>query len=65
MFVDVGLTWRVTPELSEGRASRTIVRASVNSPWWETIVWKLLRERTVINNIIVSYTVQVLLINEN
>ena len=54
MFVDVGLTWRVTPRVSEGRASRTTVRASVNTPWWETIVGNLLREIVVANNIIVS-----------
>ena len=40
VFVDVGLTWRVTPQVIEGRASRTTVRVSV----WETIVGKLLRE---------------------
>ena len=64
VFVDVGLTWMVTPKVSEGRASRTTVRASVSSPWWEAIVGKLLREMVVTNNIIVSYTVQVPLINE-
>ena len=64
VFVDVGLTWRVTPQVSEGRASRT-VRASVSSPWWEAIVGKLLREIVVINNMIVSHTVQAHLINEN
>ena len=56
VFVDVGLTWRVTPQVSEGRASRTTVRASVSSPWWEAIVGNLLREIVMINTIIVSYT---------
>ena len=54
VFVDVGLTWRVTPQVSEGRASRTTVRASVATPWWEAIVENLLRERVVTNNISVS-----------
>ena len=44
VFVDVGLTWRVTPQVSEGRASRTTVRASVCTPRWEAIGGKLLRE---------------------
>ena len=44
VFVDVGLTWRVTPQVSEGRASRTTVRASVCTPRWEAIGWNLLRE---------------------
>ena len=44
VFVDVGLTWRVTPWVSEGRASRTTVKARVSSPWWEAIVGKLLIE---------------------
>ena len=65
VFVDVGLTWRVTPWVSEGRASRTTVRARQSGPWWEAIVGKLLREIAVTNNIIVSHTVQVLSINEN
>ena len=56
VFVDVGLTWRVTPQVSEGRASRTRVRASVSSPWWEAIVGNLLREIVMINAITVSYT---------
>ena len=56
VFVDVGLTWRVTPQVSEGRASRTTVRASVSTPWWEAIVGNLLREIVMINAIIVSYT---------
>ena len=30
VLVDVGLTWRVTPQVSEGRTSRTTVRASVS-----------------------------------
>ena len=42
VFVDVGLTWRVTPWVSEGRASRTTDRARVRTPWWEIIVGKLL-----------------------
>ena len=54
VFVDVGLTWRVTPQVSEGRASRTTVRVSMNTPWWEAIVGNLLREIEVTNNIIVS-----------
>ena len=54
VFVDVGLTWRVTPQVSEGRASRTTVRASVSTPWWEAIVGNLLREIVVTNIIIVS-----------
>ena len=45
-LVDVGLKWIVTPYVSEGRPSRTIVRARVSTPWWETIVGKLLRETT-------------------
>ena len=44
VFVDVGLTWRVTPQVSEGRASRTTVRASVCTLRWEAIGWNLLRE---------------------
>ena len=43
MLVDVGLTWRVSPEVSEGRASRTTARARVRTPWWEIIVGKLLK----------------------
>ena len=54
VFVDVGLTWRVTPQVSEGRASRTTVRVSMNTPWWEAIVGNLMREIEVTNNIIVS-----------
>ena len=50
VFVDVGLTWRVTPQVSEGRASRTTFRASVSIPWWEAIGRKLLREIVVTNN---------------
>ena len=38
VFVDVGLTWRVSPEVSKGRASRT----KVSTPRWEVIVRKLL-----------------------
>ena len=53
-FVDVGFTWRVTPQVSGGRASRITVRASVNTPWWEAIVGNLLKEIVVTNNIIVS-----------
>ena len=34
----------VTPQVTEGRASRTTVRASVSIPWWEAIVGNLLRE---------------------
>ena len=51
-FVDVGLTWRVTPEVSEGRANRTTVRTRVSTSWWEAIVGKLLREigEKVLNN---------------
>ena len=51
-FVDVGLTWRVTPEVSEGRANRTTVRTRVRTSWWEAIVGKLLREigEKVLNN---------------
>ena len=57
VFVDVGLTWRVTPQVSEGRASRTTVRASVSTPWWEAIVRNLLRGRYIVvsNNVIVFY----------
>ena len=54
VFVDVGLTWRVTPQVSEGRASKTTVRASMSTPWWEAIVRNLLREIVVTTNIIVS-----------
>ena len=43
VFVDVGLTWRVTPWVSEGRASRTTVRARERTPSSDTIVGKLLR----------------------
>ena len=32
MLVDVGLTWRVTPEVSEGRASRTTVTSQGEHP---------------------------------
>ena len=49
MFVDVGLTWRVTPQVSEGRASRTTVRVSGSTPRWEAIVGNLLREIVVTN----------------
>ena len=55
--VFICLTWRVTPQVSEGRASRTTVRASVNSPWWEAIIGKLLREIIMTNNTIVSYSI--------
>ena len=44
VFVDVGLTWRVTPRVSEGRTSRTTVRARVSTPWWETILATFLRK---------------------
>ena len=46
MLVDVGLKWIVTPYVSEGRPSRTIVRIRVSTPWRETIAGKLLRETT-------------------
>ena len=44
VLADVGLTWRVTPQVSEGKASRTTVRARVGTPWWEAMMGKLLRE---------------------
>ena len=47
VLVDVGLTWRVTPWVSDGRASRATVRARVSTPWWETIVRRLFGEITV------------------
>ena len=49
VFGDDGLTWRVTPQVSKGRASRTTVRASVRTPWWEAIGWNLLRVIAVTN----------------
>ena len=54
VLVDVGLTWRISPQVSEGRISRTTVRARESTLWWETIVGKLLREIVVTNNIIVT-----------
>ena len=54
VLVDVGLTWRVTPQVSEGKASKTTVKASMSTPWWEAILGNLLREIVVITNIIVS-----------
>ena len=54
VLVDVDLTWRISPQVSEGRISRTTVRASESTLWWETIVGKLLREIVVTNNIIVT-----------
>ena len=50
VFVDTGLTLRVSPYVSDGRASRTTVKASVSTPRWEAIVGRLLREIVVTNH---------------
>ena len=43
VLVDVGLTWRIFPLVSEGRANRTAVTMKVSMPWWGAIVmFKLL-----------------------
>ena len=48
VLVDVGLTLRVSPLDSEGKASRTTTRASasVSTPWWEAIEGRLFGETT-------------------
>ena len=52
MFVDVGLTLRVSPNVSEGRARRTMAR--IVTLWWEAIVRRLLEVRVVTNNTMVQ-----------
>ena len=51
VLVDIGLTWRVSPKVSEERASRTMARMIILR--WEAIVRRLLEGisvRVVINN---------------
>ena len=45
MLVDIGLTWRVSPKVSEGRTSRIMARMMILS--WEAIVRRLLEEISV------------------
>ena len=44
VLADVGLTWRVSPYVSEEKASRTTVSVRVSITWCVAIVGKLLRE---------------------
>ena len=44
VLVDVGLTWRVSPYVHEGRTSRTTIKTRESISSWETIAGMLLRE---------------------
>ena len=44
VLADVDLTWRVSPYISEEKASRTTVSVRVSITWCVAIVGKLLKE---------------------
>ena len=54
VLVDVGLTWRVSPYVREGRTSRTTIKTRGSISSWETIAGMLLREtqRKLVNIIL-------------